>query len=167
MKPFVFSKSEKKEKGFTLLEVIVSLVILAVALLGFHQGQTSSVRLSLRSEKLAQATALAQQKMTETELQLRKKNLASFQEEEKGEFTEEAFKEFKWNRKFEKITLSCFLPKPKTEVEGQQGYYAIAEKYFENSMRKIKVTIEWQEGNKTRSTHLTQLYVDFPNITIQ
>lgn len=165
MKPRI--KLVQKERGFTLLEVIVSLVILAVALLGFHQGQSSSVRLSMRSEKLAQATELAQQKMTEIELQLRKKNLGTFQEEEKGEFKEEAFKEFKWNRKLEKVNLSCFLPKPQTEKEGQQGYYAIAEKYFENSMRKIKVTVEWQEGSKTKSTHLTQLYVDFPNITIQ
>jgi prepilin-type N-terminal cleavage/methylation domain-containing protein len=154
-------------KGFTLLEVIVSVAILAVALLGFHQGQSSSVRLSVRSERLAQATGLAQQKMTDAELTLQKKGMTGLPEEEKGEFKDEPFKEFRWVRKIEKVNLSCFLPKQKTEVAGQQGYYALAEKYFESALRKIRVTVEWKEGNKKRSTTLSQMYVRFDDITIQ
>jgi prepilin-type N-terminal cleavage/methylation domain-containing protein len=157
-------RTQINRRGFTLLEVIVSLAILAVALLGFNQGQTSSVRLSVRSEKLAQATGLAQQKMTELELKIVKSGLVSIPEEEKGEFQDPAFKEYTWVRKSEKVSLSCFMPKQKKQAAGQEGYYALAEKSFESAIRKLKVTIEWQEGNKKRSTTLSQLYVRFEDI---
>lgn len=154
----------KKSRGFTLIEVLVALMILAIALLGFRQGQSSTVKLAVQSEKQAQALTLAQKQMTETEIMLRKKNFQGMPEEEKGEFKDEAFKEYKWIRKLEKVDLGCFMPKQKGKDANEQGVFSIFDKLFDNSVRKIRITVEWSDGKQTRSKSLTQLYVRFEDI---
>lgn len=154
----------RRPSGFTLLEVIVALAILAVAVLGFHQGQSSVVRVTLRSESMAQAVALAQMQMTETELALKNKPFQNFLEDEKGEFKDEKLKTFTWRRQFTKVDISCFIPQQETQPEGQGGILAIAQKVFEQSVRKIKITVVWKEGEKAREASLTQLYVRFEDL---
>lgn len=159
-----------KESGFTLVEVIFSLLILAIGVMGIIQGQSGATKVTLRSESMAQALYLAEQKMTEMEILLRSKTFISLPEEEKGEFKDEHFKAFKWNRKLEKVELGCFIPKDVSQgKEGEaqntaQGYFALVEKIFENAVRKIKVTVEWPEGSKTKSVELTQLYVRYQDL---
>lgn len=166
----------KASKAFTLLEVLVSIAILAIALLGFYQGQASVTRLAVRSEAMSQALYLAEQKMTELELQLRNKTFVSLPEEEKGDFKDEHFKEFKWKRELEKVDLGCFIPKElisgggdseqgqNAQASAAQGLFAMIDKVFENAVRKIRVTVEWTEGNKPRSVTLAQLYVRYKDL---
>lgn len=157
--------------GFTLIEVIFSLLILAIGVMGILQGQSGATRVALRSEAMAQALYLAEEKMTELEIQLRSKTFVGLPEEEKGDFKDEKLKEFKWNRKLEKVDLGCFIPKNISEGgEGDQpqstaqGYFALVEKVFENAVRKIKITVEWEDNNQTKSVELTQLYVHFQSL---
>ncbi|MDB5036882.1 MAG: hypothetical protein JWQ35_410 [Bacteriovoracaceae bacterium] len=153
----------KSRRGFTLIEVLVCLAILAIALLGFHQGQAGSIKIASRAEVRAQAYALAQRQMTEVELQLKHKNFAGFSDEEKGEFKEDEFKKFRWVRKFEKVDVGCFLPEPSAD-SGEAGFYQLAEKFFTESIRKIKVTVAWEENKKIQKATLTQLYVDWKSL---
>lgn len=163
-----------KRRGFTLVEVIFALLILAIAVLGIIQGQSGSTRITLRSEAMAQALYLAEEKMTEMEVLLRSKTFVSLPEEEKGEFKDEKLKNFKWIRKLEKVELGCFIPQELTEGSGSgengeapsaaQGYFGLIEKIFENAVRKIKVSVEWAEGTKTKSVELSQLYVRFKDL---
>jgi len=157
------------------MEVIFSLLILAIGIMGILQGQSGATHVALRSEAMAQALFLAEEKMTEIEIELRTKTFVGLAEEEKGEYKEEKLKDFKWSRKFEKVDLGCFIPKQLSEGSaaepGQeqapsaaQGYFALVEKVFENAVRKIKVTVEWVDGNKTKSVELTQLYVRFQDL---
>ena len=155
--------------GFTLLEVLAALFILSIAVFGIYQGQSNLVRMTIRSEHMAQALGLAQQKMVETELELRDKSLAGLLDEETGEFKGEAFKAYKWTRKLEKVSAGCLFPSPKDSEETQPsdpfgGIFSMAEKVFENNVRKIKITVSWEEGNKKREINLSQLYVSFKEI---
>lgn len=158
------------ERAFTLVEVIVSLLILSIAILGIFQGQAGSTKIVRRSEAMAQALNLAEEKMTEIELQLRQKTFVSLPEEEKGEFKDEAFKGFKWKRELEKVSFGCIFPESLLNPVGEGGQTAenpissLVEKVFENAVRKIRVTVEWQEGDKTKSTELVQLYVRFQDL---
>jgi len=158
--------------GFTLVEVIFALLILSIGVLGIIQGQSGATRVVLRSEAMAQALYLAEEKMTEMEILLRSKTFVSLPDEERGEFKDEKLKNFKWVRTLEKVDLGCFVPKSLTEGETEsgeapsaaQGYFALIEKIFENAVRKIKVNVEWTEGNKPKSVELTQLYVRFKDL---
>lgn len=148
--------------GFTLVEVLATVLLLAIALLGFYQGQAGSAKLSRRSEMRAQAYYLAQQKMTEIELQLKNKNFQALPDEEKGEFKEEEFKAFRWVRKLEPIEVGCFLPTP---PEGEDsGFYSMAKKIFGEAIRKIRVTVVWEENKKIQKAVLSQLYVRWDDL---
>lgn len=150
-----------------LLEVLWALVILSIAVLGFYQGQSGVVQVSVRSEHLAQAVELAQAQMSELEILAKKKNFEALPDEEKGEFKDEKLNSYRWIRKLEKIELGCFIPTPKGDEQrdaSQDGQLAFAQKVFEQNIRKAVVTVEWLEGQKTRSTSLAQLLVRFEDL---
>jgi len=151
---------KKQRHGFTLVEILAALAFLSIALLGFHQGQAGSVKIARSAEFKIQAVALAQMKMTETELQIEKKGFQSFLEDEKGGFENKAFSQFHWKRKVTRVDLGCFMPAPKSADEsGQGGFFQIAQKFFEESVRKVEVIVEWELGGRPQETRVNQLYV--------
>jgi general secretion pathway protein I len=83
----------RSPRGFTLLEVLISLAIVAIVLITCLRAQNQSIRLYQLSRDLTIATILARQKMGEIEL-------AGFPElgEEEGDF-EDAFPEFTWRQR--------------------------------------------------------------------
>jgi prepilin-type N-terminal cleavage/methylation domain-containing protein len=164
-------RSFNRDSGFTLLEVLAALFILSIAVFGIYQGQSNLVRITVRSENMAQALGLAQQKMVETELELRDKSLAGLLDDESGEFKDEVFRDFKWNRKLTRVSAGCLFPSSQNSDEGPENtatpfgdIFSIAEKVFENNVRKIQITVSWKEGNKDRQISLSQLYISFKEI---
>jgi len=79
-------------RGFTLLEVLISLLIIAIVLITCLRAQNQSIRLYHLSRDMTIATILARQKMGEIEL-------AGFPElgEDEGDF-EDKFPGFSWQR---------------------------------------------------------------------
>ena len=57
-------------KGFTLLEVTIALALMVMALGILLQSQTSAVIMTVDSEKIRIATQLAEEKMSEAQIQL-------------------------------------------------------------------------------------------------
>lgn len=77
--------------GFTLIEVVISLTILAMALMWILLDQSIAVKRSVRARKYTQAVYLAKAKMQETEGLLRDENevgggFTDFEEENCGNF---------------------------------------------------------------------------------
>jgi general secretion pathway protein I len=86
-------RSRGAEQGFTLLEVMIALAILALVGVAFLRAQASSVRLVSESVQVSLATLLAKEKMAELEgegtLELGKKSGTS----------EEASVTFQWEQR--------------------------------------------------------------------
>lgn len=61
------NRPDKTIKGFTLMEVMIAMVILAVALVAVFQSQSHSISLATDSRFLTTAALLAQSKMAEVE----------------------------------------------------------------------------------------------------
>ena len=57
-------------RGFTLLEVTIALALLVMALGILLQSQTSAVIMTVDAEKIRIATQLAEEKMSEAQIQL-------------------------------------------------------------------------------------------------
>ena len=90
----------KMKRGFTLLEVMIALAILALVGVAFLRAQASSVRLVDESSQISLATLLAREKMAELESM-------RFPEVGKTSGTGgEAYARFRW----EKIVTSTDLP---------------------------------------------------------
>ena len=59
--------TQKKASGFTLMEVMIAMTILAIALVAIFQSQSQSIAMSTDSRFMTTASLLAQSKMVEVE----------------------------------------------------------------------------------------------------
>jgi len=59
--------TQKKAKGFTLMEVMIAMAILAIALVAVFQLQSQGISMSTDSRFMTTASLLAQSKMVEAE----------------------------------------------------------------------------------------------------
>ncbi len=155
----------RNRKAFTLVEVLASLLLMAIALTGIIQGQSGSIRTVIRSEKLSQAYLLAQQKMTDIELELQSKNFEAMADEQKGDFESDLLKDFRWKIKLDRLKVDCFLPGSGAGSDlASGGVMQIVRDVLEKTTRKIVVQVEWNEGDQTRFAKLAQLYVRFQDV---
>lgn len=88
--------------GFTLLEVMVALAIVAIALVTLLGLSNRTVLVHERIQKLTRATLLAQQLMTEQEVQ--NAGFGVTGEEQEGVF-EEPFADFSWRITYENTMI--------------------------------------------------------------
>jgi prepilin-type N-terminal cleavage/methylation domain-containing protein len=98
----------KNQSGFTLLEVIVSLVILALALSWILMGQAESIKRNIRARYLSQAVYLTKYKMDQTEFTLKKEGFSDFEDENCDTFEKddlEGVENFKYCVIIEKIEI--------------------------------------------------------------
>lgn len=99
-------------RGFTLLEVMVSLALLGIFVLIILQGIGQAVMLKADEAQIITATQLAQAKMVELEIQLNEDGFSDFEQEECGEFRDEfgryteGFDDFQWCYNVKKVELS-------------------------------------------------------------
>ncbi len=83
-------------RGFTLLEVLVALTILAVALVGLLGLHNRNLLLTIRAERLSTATLLAREVLTRTQLEgqnATKTTSGDFADVHPGKYPE-----FRWHR---------------------------------------------------------------------
>ena len=59
--------TQNKESGFTLMEVMIAMAILAIALVAVFQSQSQSISMSTDSRFMTTASLLAHSKMVEVE----------------------------------------------------------------------------------------------------
>ena len=78
----------KSSRGFTLLEVMMAVAVLAVSLLAIFNLQSTSLLGSARAQKISLATQLARAKMSSTLIELEAGIVKGEFPEEKEEFDE-------------------------------------------------------------------------------
>lgn len=83
-------------RGFTLLEVMVALAILAGSLLAVSEVVSGALRNHVRARELEVATLLARGKVAELEDRFEAKGFGADRESEDGTFEEEGHPEIRW-----------------------------------------------------------------------
>jgi general secretion pathway protein I len=86
-------------RGFTLLEVVVALAILAVSLVAILDINAQSVASHIYARRLTVATLLARSKMVDLEQTLHDKGMNVDDEEDSGDFSEEGWPSYQWRAK--------------------------------------------------------------------
>lgn len=84
-------------RGFTLIEVSVALVILAISLTVLLEVQVSSLANASRSRGLTIGSLLARSKMIDIEQTLFDEGFTLGEDSDEGDFDEEGHEDFKWS----------------------------------------------------------------------
>ncbi len=85
--------------GFTLLETMVALAILALSLMAVFNLNSGAIAMHAYTKKLTVASLLARSKMTDLEQELYDKGFSNDDEEKTGDFSDEGWSAFKWRAK--------------------------------------------------------------------
>ncbi len=108
-----------RRSGFTLLEVVIALAILAVSLLVLVDGQATAVVMTTDTEKTLTGTWLAQEKMAEAMLRLERDGFRDSDIDEEGDFEDygndgalgedvefgDTFKDYRWAYTIRRVDL--------------------------------------------------------------
>jgi general secretion pathway protein I len=111
--------TKRRASGFSLLEVMVSLAILALALVVLVGITTGNVRETHHARRLTVATFLARAKMSELEDRILVEGFVDNDEEEEGDFSNEGHANFRFQTLIEKIELPTDLAQ-KAQQASQQ-----------------------------------------------
>ncbi|MFN3197911.1 MAG: prepilin-type N-terminal cleavage/methylation domain-containing protein [Bradymonadia bacterium] len=86
----------RRARGFTLLEVMMAMAILAVSLSALVGHQSVAIQMSDYSNKASQATYLAEGKLLDVEDQMLRDSMDVLDNCDQGDFRREGLKRFKW-----------------------------------------------------------------------
>jgi len=177
--------------GFTLLEVMVALGILAGALLAVSEIVSASLRNHVRARNLEVATLLARGKMAELEDHFEAKGFRQTEESDEGTFEEEGHPEIRWQLEvavpavelgpeavLEALTgssggLAGLLPPPDEAphlapmqaviTAALQGVLTRLGEQLKRGVREVSLTVTWPEGGvEEKFTVRTHLVVLAP-----
>lgn len=99
------SRTPRTRRGFTLLEVMVSMSILALALVAVAGTNANSFEASNYARRVTVATLLARSKMLDVEMELQDDGFSENDKEENGDFSEEGYAELKWSVTIRKVEV--------------------------------------------------------------
>jgi prepilin-type N-terminal cleavage/methylation domain-containing protein len=150
--------------GFTLLEVMVALAILASTLVVLLQIITNNVRATNHAKLTTAATLLARAKMTDIEDGVLENGFSTDNETAKGTFKDQGFADFSWDSVIERIELPTDMKqlaeqktsddsKSKDPMQALTGMMGGLMSTFmepiriglEESVRRVTLTITWNE----------------------
>ena len=156
---------KNRNSGFSLLEVMIAIAILAVSLLAIFHLQSTSLIGSARAQKISIATLLAQEKMARVLIDLEKgmkKGEFPEDKEETGSFEEEKYPDFGWKLAIRKTTIPT-PPTPDDKSDIMAQMFSMVSEELSKSTREIRLTIYWKdlddepEEGLTLTTHMVKM----------
>jgi len=95
----------RNEHGFTLLEVMIAVAILAITLVTLLSVVTGNMRATRHARLTTTATFLARAKMVDVEDQVLENGFSTDDETAEGNFKEQGHAEFRWDSLIERVEL--------------------------------------------------------------
>lgn len=159
------SWSKNSARGFSLLEVMVAIAILAVSLLVILNLQSNAVIASGRAQSMNVATLLARHQMAQLLLEMEKEMGRGYfptDKSEQGDFSELGYPTYRWELQIRRVEIP---PPPIPEEAGGEVFAKIVESITEQigeATREMKLTVYWKELEEEEEsidvvTHLVSL----------
>lgn len=153
-----------KSRGFTLLEVIIALFILAGSIIVLGQTWSGNFMRIRKSTMFNNVATLLEQKMVEMEAKYKEKPLAEIVESEDGDFGND-FPNYRWEMKSRELKLPDLTPLLVGQEEGADemliGIMKQVTEYLSKVIKEVKVTIFVKSGNREVEFSATQYFVDY------
>ncbi|MFV8749827.1 type IV pilus modification PilV family protein [Nannocystaceae bacterium ST9] len=154
--------------GFTLLEVLVAVAILAISLTSLLGSQLNSIQATRYARDISVAALLAEWQIVELETKVRKEGFVNSDVEIDGDFADQGWDEFEWACTVHFVEL----PEYNQMIEAKEGadeesgkkddnmvdagdqmfgalglVWPMVKAAIENSIRKVTCTVTWTSGN--------------------
>ncbi len=156
--------------GFTLIEVMVAISILAISLVAIINVQASSIHSASRVKFMTVGTLLARSKIVDIEQELMEQGFSDFAEELDGNFEEEGWPDFRWRATISKVRI----PVP-TSMPGQEdnpyasmlsGYSSMLTDMIANALRECIITVEWGDGGDLEELSIATHFIETGRATM-
>lgn len=99
------SRTRRHTRGFSLLEVMIAMAILAGALTWIVVGVSRNIKAENHAKLMTTANFLAREKMVDLEDELYDKGFGEFEKEQSGAFDDKGFARFSWKAIVDKVEL--------------------------------------------------------------
>jgi general secretion pathway protein I len=177
-------------RGFTLLEVMVALAILAMGLMALSDVVGAALRNHVRAAHLDQATLLARGKLAQLEDEFEQKGFRDFDQSDEGTFEDQGHREIRWKVEAVKPEVELGPERILQMLTGGQGLELLQQQkggaqqqdprllaltamiqaqltqigeQIKKGVREVRLTVSWPEGTREDSfTVVTHLVVLAP-----
>ncbi len=155
--------ARKRNAGFTLLEVLIAMIILAAGVMLLAQSWSSSYNRIKKTQKNVEIAALLERKLAEIDMKYRGKATDTIPETDGDEF--EGFPEYSWkmeSKKFDMPDLTAILIGK--DGGADQMMTTLMKQFSEhlsNSIKEVKVTVIYKTNAKEFAYSATLVFVDF------
>lgn len=153
-----------KQAGYSLLEVMIAVAILAISLTAVMGLQSQAVIASARAQTMSIVSILARHQMSYLILESEKEQLSGELPNEKsasGDFSEIGFPDFKWEMSLRRVDVPA--PPLPEEVGGELMAKIITNisEQISEATRELRLSILWKELDEDESvefvTHLVSM----------
>ena len=149
---FDFPANLNPLSGFSLLEVLMAIAILAVSFTVLLGTQSNHILLSERAEFMSTAVMLAREKMTDTELEYRYDGLPRNDLEEIKPISDqpfgEEFPEFGYELTIRSVTIP--IPTPPSDDQTDTSLIAnssaMISRFLSQAMREVRLVVFWESA---------------------
>ncbi len=164
--------ANKKEQGFTLLEVMIAMAIMLISLASILAVESNSINATRRAKQLNIVAMLARGRMIKLESEFEGKTFSEFRKEDGGNF-DEPYQDYRWSYKVKELTFPNIGGGGGGDKgEGASGGAAesgggmaemvtkLLTKYLSKSLREVALTVFWKRGSGEQSFTVATYWVD-------
>jgi general secretion pathway protein I len=153
-----------RQRGFTLIEVLVALFILTGAIIVIGNAWSGNFMRIRKSAMYNDAATLLERKMVETEAKYREKPLNEIPEEDGDTFGHD-YPQYRWTLKSREFKMPDLTPILVGQEEGAtEDVISLVKQLSETiakAIKEVKISVFIKRGNKEVEFSATQYFVDY------
>jgi general secretion pathway protein I len=155
----------KNQKGFTLLETLLAMVILSGGLILLSQAWSSSFAKVRKTQMAYEVGALLERKMAEIDMEYRGKPLDSIPDEKSEDFGSN-YPNYKWKIKSKMMEFPDLTPLMASSKEGGADpnlamMVKMLTAHLSKSVKEVTVSVLVKNGKKDLVFSVTTYFVDY------